>query len=80
MSDNRENLTPERRDGFAAGAAFCCGFWGAIVLLMLAIMSRSSLALDVVRPEPLRRPCSLSLITLNFGAFVVFCSSSSATC
>jgi len=74
MSDNRENLTPERRERIRRRRRILLWVLGAIVLLMLAIIVSQQLWLwTVVRPDTAADALVLyALSTLNFVAFVVF--------
>lgn len=74
MSDNRENLTPERRERIRRRRRMLLWVLGATVLLMLAIIVSQQLWLwTVVRPDTAADALVLyALSTLNFVAFVVF--------
>jgi two-component system nitrogen regulation sensor histidine kinase NtrY len=74
MSDNRENLTPERRERIRRRRRILLWVLGASVLLMLAIIVSQQLWLwTVVRPDTAADALVLyALSTLNFVAFVVF--------
>lgn len=74
MSDNRENLTPERRERIRRRRRMLLWVLGATVLLLLAIIVSQQLWLwTVVRPDtPADALVLYALSTLNFVAFVVF--------
>ena len=74
MSDNRENLTPERRERIRRRRRMLLWILGGTVLLLLAIIVSQQLWLwTVVRPDTGAEALMLyALSTLNFVAFVVF--------
>ena len=74
MSENRDNLTPERRERIRRRRRLLLWVLGATVLLLLAIIVSQQLWLwTVVRPEtPADALILYALSTLNFVAFVVF--------
>src|SRR5215217_5737755 len=74
MSDNRDNLSPERRERIRRRRRILLWILGATVLLLLAIIVSQQLWLwTVVRPEtPADALILYALSTLNFVAFVVF--------
>jgi len=74
MSDNRDNLSPERRERNRRRRRVLLWVLGATVLLLLAIIVSQQLWLwTVVRPEtPADALILYALSTLNFVAFVVF--------
>ncbi len=74
MSDNRDNLSPERRERVRRRRRVLLWVLGATVLLLLAIIVSQQLWLwTVVRPEtPADALILYALSTLNFVAFVVF--------
>src|SRR5512132_2240407 len=74
MSDNRDNLTPERRERIRRRRRVLLWVLGATVLLLLAIIVSQQLWLwTVVRPDtPADAVVLYALSTLNFVAFVVF--------
>jgi len=74
MSDNRDNLSPERRERIRRRRRVLLWVLGATVLLLLAIIVSQQLWLwTVVRPEtPADALILYALSTLNFVAFVVF--------
>ena len=75
MSDNRDNLTPERRENrIRRRRRMLLWVLGATVLLLLAIIVSQQLWLwTVVRPDtPADALVLYALSTLNFVAFVVF--------
>src|ERR1043165_3256310 len=74
MSENRDNLTPERRERIRRRRRVLLWVLGATVLLLLAIIVSQQLWLwTVVRPEtPADALILYALSTLNFVAFVVF--------
>jgi len=74
MSDNRENLTPERRERIRRRRRILLWVLGVTVLLLLAIIVSQQLWLwTVVRPDtPADALMLYALSTLNFVAFVVF--------
>ena len=74
MTDNRENLTPERRERIRRRRRMLLWVLGATVLLLLAIIVSQQLWLwTVVRPDTAADALMLyALSTLNFVAFVVF--------
>jgi two-component system nitrogen regulation sensor histidine kinase NtrY len=74
MSDNRDNLSPERRERIRRRRRVLLWVLGATVLLLLAIIVSQQLWLwTVVRPEtPADALVLYALSTLNFVAFVVF--------
>jgi two-component system, NtrC family, nitrogen regulation sensor histidine kinase NtrY len=74
MSDNRDNLTPERRERIRRRRRLLLWVLGATVLLLLAIIVSQQLWLwTVVRPDtPADALVLYALSTLNFVAFVVF--------
>jgi PAS domain S-box-containing protein len=74
MSDNRDNLTPERRERIRRRRRMLLWVLGATVLLLLAIIVSQQLWLwTVVRPDtPADALVLYALSTLNFVAFVVF--------
>src|SRR5215204_6096977 len=74
MSDNRDNVTPERRERIRRRRRMLLWVLGATVLLLLSIIVSQQLWLwTVVRPEtPSDALVLYALSTLNFVAFVVF--------
>lgn len=74
MSDNRENLSPERRERIQRRRRILLWVLGITVLLLLAIIVSQQLWLwTVVRPDtPADALMLYALSTLNFVAFVVF--------
>jgi PAS domain S-box-containing protein len=74
MSDNRENLSPERRERIQRRRRVLLWVLGGTVLLLLAIIVSQQLWLwTVVRPDtPADAVVLYALSTLNFVAFVVF--------
>jgi two-component system, NtrC family, nitrogen regulation sensor histidine kinase NtrY len=74
MSDNRENLSPERRERIRRRRRILLWVLGGTVLLLLAIIVSQQLWLwTVVRPDtPADALVLYALSTLNFVAFVVF--------
>src|ERR1044072_4213045 len=74
MNDNRESLTPERRERIRRRRRILLWVLGATVLLLLAIIVSQQLWLwTVVRPDTASDALVLyALSTLNFVAFVVF--------
>src|SRR5215217_3764347 len=74
MSDNRENLTPERRERIRRRRRVLLWVLGGTVLLLLAnIVSQQLWLWTVVRPDTASDALVLyALSTLNFVAFVVF--------
>src|SRR5689334_14474144 len=74
MSDNRDNLSPERRERIRRRRRVVLWVLGATVVLLLAIIVSQQLWLwTVVRPEtPADALILYALSTLNFVAFVVF--------
>lgn len=74
MSDNRDNLTPERRERIRRRRRMLLWVLGATVLLLLAIIVSQQLWLwTVVKPDtPADALVLYALSTLNFVAFVVF--------
>src|SRR5215204_4460999 len=74
MSDNRDNVTPERRERIRRRRRMLLWGLGATVLLLLAIIVSQQLWLwTVVRPDtPADAVMLYALSTLNFVAFVVF--------
>jgi nitrogen fixation/metabolism regulation signal transduction histidine kinase len=74
VSDNRDNLSPERRERIRRRRRVLLWVLGATVLLLLAIIVSQQLWLwTVVRPEtPADALILYALSTLNFVAFVVF--------
>src|SRR5678816_3390479 len=74
MSDNRDNLSPERRERIRRRRRVLLWVLGATVLLLLAIIVSQQLWLwTVVRPEtPADALILYALSTLNFVAFFVF--------
>jgi nitrogen fixation/metabolism regulation signal transduction histidine kinase len=74
MSENRDNLSPERRERIRRRRRVLLWVLGATVLLLLAIIVSQQLWLwTVVRPEtPADALILYALSTLNFVAFVVF--------
>ncbi|HJU92858.1 MAG TPA: HAMP domain-containing protein, partial [Pyrinomonadaceae bacterium] len=74
MTDNRENLTPERRERIRRRRRVLLWVLGGTVLLLLAIIVSQQLWLwTVVRPDtPADALMLYALSTLNFVAFVVF--------
>src|SRR5215467_5926118 len=74
MSDNRDNLSPERRERIRRRRRVLLWILGATVLLLLAIIVSQQLWLwTVVKPEtPADALILYALSTLNFVAFVVF--------
>src|SRR5215216_2392836 len=74
MSDNREKLTPERRERIRRRRRVLLWVLGVTVVLLLAIIVSQQLWLwTVVRPDtPADAVVLYALSTLNFVAFVVF--------
>lgn len=74
MSENRDNLSPERRERIRRRRRLLLWILGATVLLLLAIIVSQQLWLwTVVKPEtPADALILYALSTLNFVAFVVF--------
>src|SRR5690242_21917258 len=74
MSENRDNLSPERRERIRRRRRLLLWVLGATVLLLLAIMVSQQLWLwTVVKPEtPSDALILYALSTLNFVAFFVF--------
>jgi two-component system nitrogen regulation sensor histidine kinase NtrY len=74
MTDNRENLTPERRERIRRRRRVLLWVLGGTVLLLLAIIVSQQLWLwTLVRPDTAADALMLyALSTLNFVAFVVF--------
>ncbi|HEY6659681.1 MAG TPA: ATP-binding protein [Pyrinomonadaceae bacterium] len=74
MSDNRDNLSPERKERIRRRRRVLLWVLGVTVLLLLAIIVSQQLWLwTVVRPEtPADALVLYALSTLNFVAFVVF--------
>ena len=74
MSENRDNLSPERRERIRRRRRMLLWVLGATVLLLLAIIVSQQLWLwTVVRPDtPADALVLYALSTLNFVAFVVF--------
>jgi nitrogen fixation/metabolism regulation signal transduction histidine kinase len=74
VSDNRDNLSPERRERIRRRRRMLLWVLGATVLLLLAIIVSQQLWLwTVVRPDtPADALVLYALSTLNFVAFVVF--------
>jgi two-component system, NtrC family, nitrogen regulation sensor histidine kinase NtrY len=74
MTDNRDNLSPERRERIRRRRRLLLWVLGATVLLLLAIIVSQQLWLwTVVRPDtPADALVLYALSTLNFVAFVVF--------
>src|SRR5918995_4820681 len=74
MTENRENLTPERRERIRRRRRVLLWVLGGTVLLLLAIIVSQQLWLwTVVRPDtPADAVVLYALSTLNFVAFVVF--------
>ncbi len=74
MSNNRDNLTPERRERIRRRRRVLLWVLGGTVLLLLAIIVSQQLWLwTVVRPDTAADALVLyALSTLNFVAFVVF--------
>jgi two-component system nitrogen regulation sensor histidine kinase NtrY len=74
MSNNRENLTPERRERIRRRRRVLLWVLGGTVLLLLAIIVSQQLWLwTVVRPDtPADALMLYALSTLNFVTFVVF--------
>jgi nitrogen fixation/metabolism regulation signal transduction histidine kinase len=74
VSDNRDNLSPERRERIRRRRRILLWVLGATVLLLLAIIVSQQLWLwTVVRPDtPADALVLYALSTLNFVAFVVF--------
>src|SRR5215207_9501558 len=74
MADNRDNLTPERRERIRRRRRILLWVLGGTVLLLLAIIVSQQLWLwTVVRPDtPADAVVLYALSTLNFVAFVVF--------
>ena len=74
MTDNRENLTPERRERIRRRRRILLWVLGGTVLLLLAnIVSQQLWLWTVVRPDTAADAVVLyALSTLNFVAFVVF--------
>ncbi|HVI72673.1 MAG TPA: ATP-binding protein [Pyrinomonadaceae bacterium] len=74
MSNNRDNLTPERRERIRRRRRVLLWVLGGTVLLLLAIIVSQQLWLwTVVRPDTASDALVLyALSTLNFVAFVVF--------
>src|SRR4029078_4133623 len=74
MNDNRDNMTPERRERTRRRRRILLWVLGATVLLLLAnIVSQQLWLWTVVRPDTTSDALVLyALSTLNFVAFVVF--------
>ncbi len=74
MSDNRDNLSPERRERIRRRRRILLWVLGATVVLLLAIIVSQQLWLwTLVKPEtPADALILYALSTLNFVAFVVF--------
>ena len=74
MSENRDNLSPDRRERIRRRRRILLWVLGTTVLLMLAIIVSQQLWLwTVVRPDtPADALMLYALSTLNFVAFVVF--------
>jgi PAS domain S-box-containing protein len=74
MSDNRDNITPERRERIRRRRRVLLWVLGVTVVLLLAIIVSQQLWLwTVVRPDtPADALVLYALSTLNFVAFVVF--------
>lgn len=74
MSENRDNLSPERRERIRRRRRLLLWVLGATVLLLLAIIVSQQLWLwTLVKPEtPADALILYALSTLNFVAFVVF--------
>jgi two-component system, NtrC family, nitrogen regulation sensor histidine kinase NtrY len=74
MNDNRDNMTPERRERTRRRRRILLWVLGATVVLLLAnIVSQQLWLWTVVRPETTSDALVLyALSTLNFVAFVVF--------
>lgn len=74
MTDNRENMTPERRERIRRRRRILLWVLGGTVLLLLAnIVSQQLWLWTVVRPDTASDALVLyALSTLNFVAFVVF--------
>ncbi|HEX6715465.1 MAG TPA: ATP-binding protein [Pyrinomonadaceae bacterium] len=74
MADNRDNLSPERRERIRRRRRMLLWVLGTTVLLLLAIIVSQQLWLwTVVRPDTAADALVLyALSTLNFVAFVVF--------
>jgi PAS domain S-box-containing protein len=74
MTENRENLSPERRERIRRRRRVLLWVLGGTVLLLLAIIVSQQLWLwTVVRPDTATEAVMLyALSTLNFVAFVVF--------
>jgi nitrogen fixation/metabolism regulation signal transduction histidine kinase len=74
MNDNRDNMTPERRERTRRRRRILLWVLGATVLLLLAnIVSQQLWLWTVVRPDTASDALVLyALSTLNFVAFVVF--------
>src|SRR6185503_822445 len=74
MTDNRDNLSPERRERIRRRRRVLLWVLGATVVLLLAIIVSQQLWLwTVVRPDTASDALVLyALSTLNFVAFVVF--------
>src|SRR5262244_1162142 len=74
MNDNRDNLSPERRERIRRRRRVLLWVLGGTVLLLLAIIVSQQLWLwTVVRPDtPSDALMLYALSTLNFVAFVVF--------
>ena len=74
MTDNRDNMTPERRERIRRRRRILLWVLGATVLLLLAnIVSQQLWLWTVVRPDTASDALVLyALSTLNFVAFVVF--------
>jgi PAS domain S-box-containing protein len=74
MSENRDNLTPERRERIRRRRRLLLWLLGATVVLLLAIIVSQQLWLwTLVKPEtPADALILYALSTLNFVAFVVF--------
>jgi PAS domain S-box-containing protein len=74
MGENRDNLTPERRERIRRRRRVLLWVLGATVVLLLAIIVSQQLWLwTVVRPDtPADAVVLYALSTLNFVAFVVF--------
>jgi len=74
MTDNRDNMTPERRERTRRRRRILLWVLGGTVLLLLAnIVSQQLWLWTVVRPDTASDALALyALSTLNFVAFVVF--------
>ena len=74
MTDNRDNMTPERRERTRRRRRILLWVLGGTVLLLLAnIVSQQLWLWTVVRPDTASDALTLyALSTLNFVAFVVF--------